>query len=187
MGTDAGTSWKDRIRRHKIVSAITALAAIAGIITTANGGWGVVLLAILGVAAYMLARKSYRKWSATVLALIALVSVTAIVQAAASGPGDNYCLLNVNDNTYGGSGVLAVPQANATQSLCDSVANSTQQSFDAGNAGSMLVITGDKPGYVTACQQDHMTLFGTGNELPGWLVYSGTVGGINAGGDGTTC
>ena len=61
-----------------------------------------------------------------------LLSIIFIVQASASGSSDNYCLLNVNDNEYGGSGVLAVPQANATQSVCESVADNTQESFDEG-------------------------------------------------------
>ena len=64
---------------------------------------------IPGVAAKVLTRKSYRKWSATVLSVIALLSATVIIRAATSGPGDNYCLLDVSDNEYGGSGVLAVP------------------------------------------------------------------------------
>jgi energy-coupling factor transporter transmembrane protein EcfT len=175
------------VKRHKIITTVVILTVIAGIISTANGGWGAVLLAFLGAAAFVLARKSFRKWSAAVLSVMALLSVIGIVQLATSGPGDNYCLLDVSNNEDGGSGVLAVPQANATQSVCDTVNINTQQSFDQGGSGSMLAITGDKPGYVTACQQDHMTLFGMGDELPGWLVYSGTVAGIQAGGDGTTC
>jgi FKBP-type peptidyl-prolyl cis-trans isomerase len=131
--------------RHKIVSAIAALAVVAGIFIAASG---------------------------------------------ASGPADNYCLLNVNDNLYGGSGVLAVPQASATQSVCDSVADSTQESIDQGtdDTGAMFVIYADKPGYLTACQQENMTLFGTADELPGWIVYSGTVGTVRAGAaGGATC
>jgi hypothetical protein len=128
--------------------------------------------------------------SCLVIAIVAAAIVGAHASAnLGSGPSDNYCLLNVNDNEFGGSGVLAVPQANATQSVCDSVAASAQQSWDAGtnDTGAVFVVYGDKPGYLSACQQYHMTLFGTGDELPGWIVYSGTVAGIQAGGDGTKC
>ena len=142
-------SWRTRripafITRHKVVSAVACVAAVAGILVAAN---------------------------------------------AAAGPADNYCLLSVNDNEYGGSGVLAVPQANATQSVCNSVADSTQESTDAGtdDTGSMFVIYGDKPGYLSACQQENMRLFGMGGELPGWIVYSGVVGGVQAVSDGTAC
>lgn len=47
----------------------------------------------------------------------------------------------------------------------------------------MFAITGAKPGFVTAYQQGNMMEFSS--ETPGRLVYSGGVGDVQAGSDGT--
>jgi hypothetical protein len=54
--------------------------------TTANGGWGALILAVAGVAAYTLARRSRRKWSAGCLTAITILSAISIARAC-SGLG----------------------------------------------------------------------------------------------------
>jgi len=65
----------------------------------------------------------------------------------------------------------AVPQSNATQSVCDSVAGNSQESFDEGtcDSGAMFVITGDKLGFVTAYPQENTIQFSSGT--PGWRLF----------------
>jgi hypothetical protein len=137
-GTDPRTSWKDRIKRHKVVSAVAALAVIAGIINTVNGGWGAAVLAILGVAAFLLARHSRRRWSAGCLTAITILSVFGIARdvpsaghSAAAGSGNSsasssqthFCYLTIAgaiDSVY-----MALDGVNSDE--CGTVATQVQQ------------------------------------------------------------
>ena len=104
---------------------------------------------------------------------LVLVLVVLVIGLASGFSADNYCLLNVSNNDAGTSGVLAVPQSNATQSVCDSVANNFQVNWDQGTGGNgaSLVIYDDKPGFLTTQQQQNSSGTLTGD--PSVLILSG--------------
>jgi hypothetical protein len=80
----------DRVKRHRVVSTVAALAVVALILNIAGfagGLLGLFVLVLLGAAAYGFARRSKRKLSLGCLGLLTFVSVGTIVSAIASGGG----------------------------------------------------------------------------------------------------
>jgi hypothetical protein len=141
------------------------------------------------------AKSAARTWARIGVAASVVLAVYAGALAVVSGISsslDNYCLLSVSNNDDGTQGVLAVPQTGATQSLCNSAADNTQEDAneDVGevgdivnaldNEGGSFAIYADKPGYLNPYQQNNMQVFGLGGEFDG-VVYSGTVLGLHGG------
>jgi hypothetical protein len=146
------------------------------------GSAGTYRVAAAGGAASTARRRPRWAIAVGVVFVVLLIGGVVLFRAVVSGmQRDNYCLLSVDDNIDGATGILAVPQVGATQSVCDSVAVSAQESADDEDAGGSFVVTADRPGYLTPYQQNNMeTLVGNSD-----LVYSGTVLGEQAGSGGT--
>lgn len=181
---------------------IIAGAVVSGLIiaNVTSGVLGHVFALIVWVLAAWVCLRPARSVVKSAARTGARIGVAASVVFAVYAGGlavvssrDNYCLLSVSDNDNGTQGVLAVPQAGATQSGCNSVANSTQEDAnnDIGKIGDIVrslntlgagsfTIYADKPGHLTAYQQNNMQLFGMGGEFDG-VVYSGTVLGFHGG------
>jgi hypothetical protein len=115
----------------------------------------------------------------------------ALAVASSGGSADNFCFVSTHDEMSGQTGVLAIPQASATQGACDAVAQQFQSDVDNDvgpdgdyvNAlvGTHLAVVSDKPGYLSASQQyNDEAVFGIPDGLKNWFVVSGTVAGIPA-------
>jgi hypothetical protein len=185
---------------------IIAGAVVIGLIVLATVAPGVLrhvlALIVCGFAAWACLRparsgvkSAARTWARIGVAASVVFPVCAGGLAVSSGAPpsrDNFCLLSVRNNDDGTRGVLAVPQVAATQSLCGSVAYTTQEDATdgvgavgdivnaLGNAHSSFVIYANKPGYLTPDQQANMQPFGVLDEFAG-VIYSGTVLGLQGG------
>ena len=182
-----GTPWYRKIPKWRYAAVGTAVVGIV-VADVVPGGAGHVMALVVWIAAGVLcvrpaiskAKTNARIWARIGLA-VCIVFAAYAGSLAAGGHGllgDNYCLFNMDDDQWGGSGVLAVPQANATQAACDQLGVDDQQQFDDGGAGSMMTIVSDKPGYLSERQQENDKTWGTTAGLQGWYVVSGTVGGV---------
>lgn len=197
-GPGAGPRKSGRRPRWVIIVGAVVVGLVIANVTPGILGH-VFALIVWGFAAWVCLRpaRSAVKSAARTWARIGVAaSVVFAVYAgglAVTSSRDNYCLLSVSNNDNGTQGVLAVPQAGATQSVCDSVANSTQEDAndDIGKIGDIVNALGtlgagtfeiysDKPGDLTSYQQKNMQLFGMGGEFDG-VVYSGTVLGFHGG------
>jgi hypothetical protein len=148
-----------------------------------KGSVGTYRVATAGGAAPTARRRPRGAIVVGVVFVVLLIGGVVLFRAVVSGTQqDNYCLLSVGDNFDGTTGVLAVPQADATQSVCDSVAESTQEDVGDEDAAGSFVIDADRPGYLTPYQQNNMLTLGFGSAD---LVYSGTVLGQQAGSGGS--
>lgn len=146
------------------------------------GSVGTHRVAAAGGAASTARRRPRWAIAGGVVFVVLLIGGLVLFRTVVSGTQqDNYCLLSVDDNIDGATGILAVPQAGATQSVCDSVAVSAQQSADDEDAGGSFVVTADRPGYLTPYQQNNMETVPGNSDL----VYSGNVFGEQAGSGGT--
>jgi hypothetical protein len=171
-----------KVPRWRVIAA----AVVAGIIIADQVpgvlGHVLALLAWAGAAwsclrpARSLVKSAARTWARAGVALFACATLYAGSLAVVAGVQSigNYCLYSGDSSEWGTSGVLAVPQADATQSSCDALESSVQAAFQNSQTGVYeWSITSDRPATLSYDQEQNLSLFS--GLSTGWLIYSGTI------------
>jgi hypothetical protein len=121
-------------------------------------------------------RGPWTRGGIVVAAVVAVALAVIVVVSIASGNGPssgNYCLFYGTDSQSGRDGTLAVPQASASQSSCDALAETVEQAFANSQTGvTSFTITSDHPASLSAGQTTGLPQFNPGT---GWLIYSGSL------------
>lgn len=110
-------------------------------------------------------------------AILAVILGIAIATTTGGQAAGNYCLYFGTGTQAGTPGTLAVPQAGASQAVCDQMEISVQQAFvdsasPTGAGTDTFTISGDRPVTLSRAQAAELPAYGAGTN---WLIYSGTV------------